>query len=157
METFLAGLRVVVSLGVVVALLWVLQRRLTRGSRASGAAKPVRIVTKQAISPKASVVIIDVDGTRLLLGVTEHAVSVLQTTDAPVEAEPAAQPSSAAAFATTMSSVLPAKAKPAARTNPELAPVAAFNGGAQPGGVLAGSILSPATWKQLVSVFRQGR
>lgn len=151
METFLAGLRVVVSLAVVVALLWVLQRRLTRGSRASGAAKPVRIVTKQAISPKASVVIIDVEGTRLLLGVTEHAVSVLQTTDAPAPEEAvaaletAAEPSSATAFAKTMSSV----------TGPKTA--AAFTGNGQAGGALAGSILSPATWKQLASVFRQGR
>jgi flagellar protein FliO/FliZ len=165
METFLAGLRVVVSLAVVVGLLWVLQRRLTRGSRASGAAKPVRIVTKQAISPKASVVIIDVEGTRLLLGVTEHAVSVLQTGDIPVEVEAAVEPSSATTFAKAMSSVTPSKAKPASTTapikpaqkNPELAPVAAFTGGTQTGGMLAGSILSPATWKQLASVFRQGR
>jgi flagellar protein FliO/FliZ len=160
METFLAGLRVVVSLAVVVGLLWVLQRRLTRGSRASAASKPVRIVTKQAISPKASVVIIDVEGTRLLLGVTEHAVSVLQTGDIPVEVEAAVEPSSAKAFARTLSSVTPSKAKPAPKSvekNPELAPVAAFTGGTQAGGMLAGSILSPATWKQLASVFRQGR
>ncbi|MEO6944425.1 MAG: flagellar biosynthetic protein FliO [Lacisediminihabitans sp.] len=180
METFLAGLRVVVSLAVVVALLWVLQRRLTRGSRASGAAKPVRIVTKQAISPKASVVIIDVEGTRLLLGVTEHAVSVLQTSDIPLEVEASVESSSATAFAATMSSVktakpatkavtttstttkIPAQAtrKPAAKPaqkSPELAPVAAFTGATQAGGMLAGSILSPATWRQLVSVFRQGR
>jgi flagellar protein FliO/FliZ len=163
METFLAGLRVVVSLAVVVGLLWMLQRRLTRGSRASGTAKPVRIVTKQAISPKASVVIIDVEGTRLLLGVTEHAVSVLQTGDIPAEAEAAVEPSSATAFARTMNSVIAPKAKPASKTaekSPELAPVAAFTGGTggtQAGGMLAGSILSPATWKQLASVFRQGR
>lgn len=172
METFLAGLRVVVSLAVVVGLLWMLQRRLTRGSRASGVAKPVRIVTKQAISPKASVVIIEVEGTRLLLGVTEHAVSVLQTSDAPAALEAAVETSSpaasATAFAATLSAVTAPKAttaktatakaaasKPAQKA-PELAP-AAFMGGTQAGGMLAGSILSPATWKQLAAVFRQGR
>ena len=182
METFLAGLRVVVSLAVVVGLLWVLQRRLTRGSRASAASKPVRIVTKQAISPKASVVIIDVGDTRLLLGVTEHAVSVLQTGDIPAEVEVPVETSSARAFATRMSALTAPKAAvkttvpkttapkatapkatapktaTAAQKSPELAPVAAFtDNGAQPGGMLAGSILSSATWKQLATVFRQGR
>ena len=172
METFLAGLRVVVSLAVVVGLLWVLQRRLTRGSRASAASKPVRIVTKQAISPKASVVIIDVGDTRLLLGVTEHAVSVLQTGDIPAEVEVPVETSSARAFATRMSALnapkvavkttVPKATAPktatAAQKSPELAPVAAFtDNGAQPGGMLAGSILSSATWKQLATVFRQGR
>lgn len=167
METFLAGLRVVVSLAVVVGLLWVLQRRLTRGSRASAASEPVRIVTKQAISPKASVVIIDVGDTRLLLGVTEHAVSVLQTGDIPAEVEVPVETSSARAFATRMSALTTAKVAvkttapktaTAAQKSPELAPIAAFtDNGAQPGGMLAGSILSSATWKQLATVFRQGR
>jgi flagellar protein FliO/FliZ len=193
METFLTGARVVVSLAVVLGLLWMLQRRLTRGSRKSAAGRPVTIVTKQAISPKASVVIIDVEGTRLLLGVTEHAVSVLQTSDAPepvIEVAPAiAAPSGAKAFAESLSKVTaarftsqkavaaketakdaattkpttkPAAAKPAARKpaatkpapkNPEFAPVAAFTGQ----GPLAGSILSPATWKQLATTIRRGR
>ena len=191
METFLAGARVVVSLAVVLGLLWMLQRRLTRGSRKTAPGRPVTIVTKQAISPKASVVIIDVEGTRLLLGVTEHAVSVLQTGEAPepaIEVAPAAAgPSGAKAFAESLSKVTAAKftgqkvgaqnavqaapvapeagaQKPAAKKvggqkkTTELAPVAAFTGQVNPaGGMLAGSILSPATWKQLVASFRQGR
>lgn len=193
METFLAGARVVVSLVVVLGLLWMLQRRLTRGSRKNASAHPVTIVTKQAISPKASVVIIDVDGSRLLLGVTEHAVSVLQSGDAPepaIEAAPAVAArattskstatkvataqSGAKAFAESLSKVTAAKisaanpsaktvAKPATKTaatktttvkkNPDLAPVAAFTGQ----GPLAGSILSPTTWKQLGATIRRGR
>lgn len=193
METFLAGARVVVSLAVVLGLLWMLQRRLTRGSRKSAAGHPVTIVTKQAISPKASVVIIDVEGTRLLLGVTEHAVSVLQTGDAPepiIEVAPASAPTSGArAFADSLSRVTAAKissVKPATRVAksaatataapkttapktttakasatktttakkaPELAPVAAF----ADQGPLAGSILSPTTWKQLGATIRRGR
>lgn len=171
METFLSGARVVVSLAVVLGLLWMLQRRLTRGARKGAAGHPVTIVTKQAISPKASVVIIDVDGTRLLLGVTEHAVSVLQTGEAP---EPAVEtvptitaPSGAKAFAESLSKVTTAKittAKftgqktvvqktPAKKETTELSPVAAFTGQ----GALAGSILSPATWKQLATTIRRGR
>ncbi|WP_349899737.1 FliO/MopB family protein [Parafrigoribacterium soli] len=195
MDTFLAGARVIVSLAVVLGLLWMLQRRLTRGSRKSAAGHPVTIVTKQAISPKASVVIIDVEGTRLLLGVTEHAVSVLQTGDAPepvIEVAPATAPASGArAFAESLSKVTAAKistVKPVARVTkaavsastssgtvkgsatatkrastgsatatttkaPDLAPVAAFSGQ----GPLAGSIISPATWKQLGASLRRSR
>lgn len=166
METFLAGARVVVSLAVVLGLLWMLQRRLTRGARKGAAGHPVTIVTKQAISPKASVVIIDVDGTRLLLGVTEHAVSVLQTGEAPepvVETVPAiTAPSGAKAFAESLSKVTTAKftgqkavaqKTPAKKETIELSPVAAFTGQ----GALAGSILSPATWKQLATTIRRGR
>ncbi len=175
METFLAGARVVVSLAVVLGLLWMLQRRLTRGSRRSAAGHPVTIVTKQAISPKASVVIIDVEGTRLLLGVTEHAVSVLQTADAPepvVEFAPAtaapavtapsgAAPAGARAFAESLSTVTAAKftsrkavaAKKPSTKDPDFTAVAAFT--AQ--GPLAGSVLSPTTWKQLGTTLRRGR
>ena len=60
METLFVALRVAVSLAAVLALLWWLQRRLTRGGRAPRV-NPVSIVTKQAISPKASVVVIDQD------------------------------------------------------------------------------------------------
>ncbi len=165
METFLAGARVVVSLAVVLGLLWMLQRRLTRGSRKSAAGHPVTIVTKQAISPKASVVIIDVEGTRLLLGVTEHAVSVLQTADAPepvIELAPAAAaPAGARAFAESLSTVTAAKftsrkavaAKKPSTKDPDFTAVTAFT--AQ--GPLAGSILSRTTWKQLGTTLRRGR
>ena len=81
---------------------------------------------------------------------------------APVSAEAVVEPSSATAFAKTMSSVTGPKTAAAktAQKNPELAPVAAFTGGTgrtRADGMLAGSILSPATWKQLATVFRQGR
>ncbi|MEO7123073.1 MAG: flagellar biosynthetic protein FliO, partial [Lacisediminihabitans sp.] len=160
---FLTGARVVVSLAVVLGLLWMLQRRLTRGSRKGAAGHPVTIVTKQAISPKASVVIIDVDGTRLLLGVTEHAVSVLQTGETPEpvfeEAPAIAGPSAAKAFASSLSKVTTAKlagqkaTTTKAATSRDGTELAAF--AAQ--GPLAGSILSPGTWKQLATTLRQGR
>ncbi|WP_403021940.1 FliO/MopB family protein [Salinibacterium sp. GXW1014] len=79
------GLRVLVSLGAVLALLWWLHRRLTAGPRAR-AASPVSVVAKQGIGAKASVVVIDVEGSRLVLGVTEQSVSVLQSGETPAPA-----------------------------------------------------------------------
>jgi flagellar protein FliO/FliZ len=148
MDTVITAIRVIVSLGVVLGLLWFLQRRITRGAKSKSSGSPVTIVTKQAISPKASVVVIDVEGMRLLLGVTEHAVSVLQSGDAPQK------PASAEVFADSLSKA--AKVQPAATKSTGL--LTDFGLGGKSGqGALAGSILSPGTWKQLASVFRQGR
>lgn len=90
METVVLALRVALSLAVVLGLLWVLQRRFSRGAR-TGARKLVRVVERQTIGPKASVVVVDADGQRFLLGVTDQAVNVLDTREAPAaeDAEPA--------------------------------------------------------------------
>lgn len=90
METVVLALRVALSLAVVLGLLWVLQRRFSRGAR-TGARKLVRVVERQTIGPKASVVVVDADGQRFLLGVTDQAVNVLDTREAPAEEE--SQPS----------------------------------------------------------------
>ena len=88
METVVLALRVALSLAVVLGLLWVLQRRFSRGAR-TGARKLVRVVERQTIGPKASVVVVDADGQRFLLGVTDQAVNVLDTREAPAEEEEA--------------------------------------------------------------------
>jgi flagellar protein FliO/FliZ len=148
MDTVITAIRVIVSLGVVLGLLWFLQRRLTRGAKAKSSGSPVTIVAKQAISPKASVVVIDVEGMRLLLGVTEHAVSVLQSGEAPQK------PASAEVFADSLTKA--ANGQPATARSTGL--LTDFGLGGKTGrGALAGSILSPDTWKQMASAFRQGR
>ncbi|MET1155636.1 flagellar biosynthetic protein FliO [Arthrobacter sp.] len=86
METVVLALRVALSLAVVLGLLWVLQRRFSRGAR-TGARQLVRVVERQTIGPKASVVVVDADGRRFLLGVTDQAVNVLDTREVPVEEE----------------------------------------------------------------------
>jgi flagellar protein FliO/FliZ len=149
MDTIITAIRVIVSLGVVLGLLWFLQRRITRGAKAKSSGSPVTIVTKQAISPKASVVVIDVEGMRLLLGVTEHSVNVLQSGDAPVV------PASAEVFAESLSRAAVGSGRPATKSSGLLTD---FGLGGKAGqGALAGSILSPSTWKQMASAFRQGR
>jgi len=88
-DTVVVGLRVVLSLGVVLALLWVLQKRLVKGGRAgTRATSQVSVVARQGVGAKASVVVVDVEGERLVLGVTESSVTVLAAADRPVEAAP---------------------------------------------------------------------
>ncbi|WP_314103770.1 flagellar biosynthetic protein FliO, partial [uncultured Frigoribacterium sp.] len=98
MDTLFVALRVALSLGVVLALLWVLQKRLAKGGLRGGrASAPVSIVARQGIGAKASVVVVDVEGERLVLGVTESSITVLAAADAPasVVALSSVQPSEA--------------------------------------------------------------
>ncbi|ROP75382.1 flagellar biosynthesis protein FliO [Frigoribacterium sp. PhB107] len=102
MDTLFVALRVALSLGVVLALLWVLQKRLAKGGLRGGrASAPVSIVARQGIGAKASVVVVDVEGERLVLGVTESSITVLAAADAP-----AAQPAVVALEAAPQSPVV---------------------------------------------------
>ena len=149
MDTLIVAVRVVLSLGVVLALLWYLQRRLSRGALAKGATNPVTVVGRAPIGQKASVVVVEVEGTRLVLGVTEQAVTVLHekslasptsTLDDAMSALGGPQIAPASAFARSL----------AAATADDAAPTTAS-------AALAGSILSPSTWRQTAALLRQGR
>ena len=80
-ELFLA-LRVILSLAAVLGVIWYAQRKISKGSRAKQG-KTITVVGRQGVGAKASVAVIDVDGKRFLLGVTEHSVNILHTSDTP--------------------------------------------------------------------------
>ncbi len=90
MDTAVIVLRVALSLGVVLALMWVLHRvsrkKLVGGKAHGRRAASVEVVGRQGIGGKASVVVVDVEGERLVLGVTEHGVSLLTSGQAPAPA-----------------------------------------------------------------------
>jgi len=147
-DTLLVGLRVVLSLAVVLGLLWVMQRRLSRGGRARGASNLVSVVGRQSLGSKASVVVVDIDGRRLILGVTEAQVTVLHGGEgAGARAETFAQSMTVAEGAD----------QAGADTQPE--PPLEFRPRRKAGqpGRLGGAILSPATWQQTAAVLRQER
>ncbi len=91
MDTLLTALRVVVSLAVVIGAIWFVQRRVSRSGVSRGgkrAAKPMSVIARQNLGPKASVAVVDFGGKRYLLGVTEHGIAVLDGTEAEAD-EPA--------------------------------------------------------------------
>jgi len=106
-DTLVIALRVALSLGVVLALMWVLHRRMQKGQFGAGRARSrrtaaVEVVGRQGIGGKASVVVVDVDGERLVLGVGEHGVSLLTSGAVPAPeltlvTDPVALPTAAAA------------------------------------------------------------
>lgn len=147
MEPVFLALRVVLSLAVVLGLLWIVQRRLGRKARKNNTGDLVTVVTRRGISQKASVVVVDVEGMRYLLGVTEQTVNVLGTSEAPIARAEVNDRAGAAEFAKSMSAASIDKADLAVITGrrPSLA-----------SGALGGSILSPLVWKQAANALRQG-
>lgn len=91
MDTLLLAARVVVSLVAVFGLMWLVQRKVRTGGAATRA-KALSVVARQSVGQKASVVLVDTDGKRFMLGVTEHGISVLHTGEAPVAPEPVHSP-----------------------------------------------------------------
>ncbi|TFC61367.1 flagellar biosynthetic protein FliO [Cryobacterium sp. TMT2-15-1] len=171
MDTILVALRVALSLAAVLGLLWVLQRKLTKGTLGGRTPNLVTVVGRQGVGQKASVVVVDIEGRRFVLGVTEQSVSVLHDGQAPTDA--------AAPLTAALAATLPGRRghHPAADFARELdqATHAAHAGAPHDGeeltpplilrprrdratpGRIGGSILSPATWQQTAAALRQGR
>lgn len=209
MDAVVLGLRVLLSLTVVLGLLWYLHRKVSRYNRTGNKTDPVTVVTRQGISPKASVVMIEAEGKRFLLGVTDQSVNVLHTSAAPGlvsvptladsdtdddggrphrrERQPGDSTDGGATFARVLSLATAsgdsgsnraarrrAGSQPIAEAAPPglgpttradlkrsgrraARPAAAHAPTPRPASPLAGSILSPVTWKQTAAALRQGR
>ncbi|GAA3863705.1 hypothetical protein GCM10022381_04570 [Leifsonia kafniensis] len=149
MDTLFLALRVIVSLAAVLAVIWYAHKRLTKGSRAAQVANPITVISRQGLSPKSSVVIIEAEGKRFVLGVTEQNVSVLYERDG----DPVAAPQPADSFALALASAttdesLGADGQPGRRRDLIRTPASQ--------GMLRGSILSAETWKLSFAALRQG-
>jgi flagellar protein FliO/FliZ len=165
-DTLLLTARVVLSLAAVLGLLWYVQRRVTKSPRATRSAGLVSVVGRQGIGQKASVVVVDVDGTRFVLGVTEQSVTVLHNAAASnaaasTEAAAGSRPIGVRAVPSAPEHGF-AQALADAGASDDVEPPLAFRPRrdrhpAGRGSKLGGSILSPATWQQTAAVLRQGR
>ena len=174
MDTVLVALRVALSLAAVLGLLWVLQRKLTKGSLGGRTPNLVTVVGRQGLGQKASVVVVDIEGRRFVLGVTEQSVSVLHGGEAPTDAaaspavtiHPAAEhpvhrsAHAAHDFARELDDATQVAARAdAGRDEATLTPPLILRprrDRVSPSR-LGGSILSPATWQQTAAALRQGR
>jgi flagellar protein FliO/FliZ len=149
MDTLMLAVRVMLSLGAVVALLWLIQRRATGVKRGTLPGDVLTVVSRRGLGQKSAVVVVETDGKRFLLGVTEHSVNVLHTSEAP-EPAPAAETRTDAAgdFARKLADVSPGTLEPG--------PVRRRRQQQPRSPALAGSILSADTWKQAASAARKG-
>ena len=156
--------------------------RVRDALRGGGTAQAPAIVVlgKQALTPKAGLALVEVGGRRLLLGVGEQGVTVLDTQDAPAaqpaavavrpegdlvrEATPVAAVSeSGAVFAAELDHAVAEVPVDADEPAEAAALLTADDGDAQVlsitsrGSTLDGSILSPTTWRRAATALQQGR
>jgi flagellar protein FliO/FliZ len=79
-DTVFLALRVVVALGAVFGALLFAHRWITKGRPgAQPRNRQISVVARQGLGSKAGIAVVDAGGRRYLLGVTEHAVTVLDT------------------------------------------------------------------------------
>lgn len=168
MDTVLMVARAALSLGAVLGLIWWANKRFadSEGGRKKAARRTpggIDVVGRQGLGPKVGLALVEIDGKRLLLGVSEHGVNLLHTGDAP---EPVEEPTTSqvrqeidlaalegalgeeGSFAVpddVASLVPPLASTPARDQRP--GPLAA-------GGVLDGSVLSPATWRRTIGAIQ---
>lgn len=147
------GLRVALSLACVLGLMWFLAKRTTgsalvRRQRATA----MSVLAKQSLGSKSGVALVEVAGRRLLLGVSEHGVTML--TEIEVPDEPVAEPR-AERVALDPALLDPALLERSLLTRdnvlvPPSTPAARMPAVPKPRNPLEGSILDAATWRQAV-------
>lgn len=156
MDSLILGLRVLLSLGAVFGLMWLAYRRVRSGSPAVKA-RSLSVVARQTVGPKASVVLVDTEGRRFLLGVTEHGINVLHTGDAPTSPEalptdsteePLLLPLGRGGELPTRRSIRQASFE-AELAKRRRSPAVLTNG-------VSGSVLDPGTWRLAAGALRSG-
>jgi flagellar protein FliO/FliZ len=179
-DTVFLALRVIISLAVVLGVLWYLQKKLSKRGVGKAAGKAVTLIGRQAVGPKASVAVVEIDGRRLVLGVTEHSVTVLHSEERHLEerhiAERHASERAVHPFEVSLSEVqapvYPDNVRPITSPIPIRAvvttPIVTVPAAGQQlrprrqhrqqsTSRVAGSILSPETWRQASAALREVR
>lgn len=75
-ETLLLALRVALSLAAVLGLLWFLARRLG-GVPGSRRQRPITVLARHSLSRRSGLAVVEIEGRRLLLGVSDSGVSLV--------------------------------------------------------------------------------
>ncbi len=164
MDELFLFLRVTVALGAVLALIWFVGRRYYRSGRGAGSRRLIAVVDRQGLAAKAAVAVVDVGGTRYVLGVSEQSVSLLDSYAADSESTAAPEPEAADPGDHTAPppSAVDFQAE-LARANPhtvlDLTPATISS--AQPlepgASRLHGSVFAPSTWRQAAEALRRVR
>jgi flagellar protein FliO/FliZ len=154
--------RLLVSLAAVLGLMWFIGRRMKRGGRAK-ATQLIDVLGRQQLSRNASVAVVRVGEQALVIGVTDAQVSVLGETDlgaaqAMITAgtelrKPATRTAAhrAAPPATSPGTAAPTPTAPTAAP----APTVPTDHLRTTKPALAGSALSPQTWRQTLDSLRE--
>lgn len=148
MDQVMLGVRVVFSLAVVLAMMWGLSR-VMRGGRPApkGGAHRLDVVSRTNLGKRSAIVVLRAGERGLIVGVTEQSISILGEMPLP-EDEPALEVRTPIAItADGEITEHPAAPAPTGRRRHAAA--------TEQTSTLAGSVLSPATWRQTATAFRE--
>jgi flagellar protein FliO/FliZ len=144
-ESFTLALRVGFSLLVVLGLMWVAARafRTKLGTRGLGT---LEVLARQQVGRGASIALLRVADRALVVGVTEHGITLLGDPITDLSTLTASEPDVAVSLDTDTPGLFAAQ-----RTD------AGSSGPAAPGtaGPLSGSLLSPTVWRQALQLIRE--
>ncbi|MCU1570981.1 MAG: hypothetical protein JWR33_1722 [Naasia sp.] len=163
MDTVFLALRVLVSLAAVLAVIWFAHRWITGGAKARPKGRHITVIAKQSLGAKASVAVVETDGKRFLLGVTEHAVTVLDSAPIPpelvaVQTTPIPVGSFQRALAAARSAPQPPSVREPVALEPATRRAAREAQAARTSrSPVAGSLLSADTWRQTATALRRAR
>jgi flagellar protein FliO/FliZ len=168
MDTLWLTLRFVVSLAVVIGLIWGLARVKKRVSPKG--AGTINLVSKVPVSKKGSLLLVEVGGKTMMLGATDTSITLLSVIDTAADIEEGKEDRRPV----SLDSLLDEQLESGLMLDPDLQypdlqypdlqypdlqypdskEVAALH---RPTGEgrLAGSVLSPTTWRQLTEVLRE--
>ena len=145
MDQVMLGVRVVFSLAVVLAMMWGLSR-VMRGRTPTSKGLGLDVVSRTSLGKHAAVVVLRTGDRGLIVGVTDHTVSVLGEMELPQDAAPVE-------VRTPIEITADGRALEVAQ-----APRSHRRRVAAPAGTpsaLAGSVLSPVTWRQTATALRE--
>ncbi|GAB2476562.1 FliO/MopB family protein [Jatrophihabitans fulvus] len=152
--------RLLVSLAAVLGVMWVIARRARKGMKGKGD-RVVEIIDRASLGRSSSVAVVRVNDRAFVLGVADQQVSLLGETDLAESLAAKGETPSARKRTSHRAPAAPArKAVPSERLQvpatrvPAAAPAPAEPVAARTTGPLAGSALSPQTWRQTVESLR---
>jgi flagellar protein FliO/FliZ len=144
-------LRVIVSLGLVLAVLWFAAKGLRSSQRRSRAGVDVDVLARQPLAQKSSLAVVRLGDRALVLGVTENRVDLLHEAALADVLVPVDVTDADATDEQTQTRA----AVPSTGVRPSLLTAARVPAAASKQGALAGSALSPQTWRSAVQVLRE--
>lgn len=147
-ESLTLALRVGFSFVVVIGLMW-LTARVLRGKLGVRGAGALEVVARQQVGRGASVAILRIADRAIVVGVTEHGVTLLGDPITDLATLAATEPEAPPSSGTDSQAVFAARGTLTGSSSAPALP------GAPPAGRLGGSVLSPATWRQALQVLRE--
>jgi len=143
--------RMLLALVLVLGIMWALARWARKPMGVGKGERVMTVLARQQLSRTSSVTVLKLMDRALVLGVTDQGVQLLTETElAPIEEALTVQPAPRRGLRAALPAVDPeADAEPPAVGRP--LPALPMPGRSK----LDGSVLSPATWKQLVSAARE--